>query len=403
MAGGGRGFAREGGRVWFVAGALPGELVEAEVERMRAGIVEARVVGVVRASPARASDACPAATRCGGCDLAHVAIAARPDILRQIVLGALRHARPSLGERVGQARVVVAAGERCRLRSRLHWDPVRRMLGFLGHRSHEVARIDPCRVISERLLGRLRELEGVLSEYGHRAGEFEWLEDLEGSAAVAGWTGAGGRVPEWQGVDGFWRLDRDGAGGDDGWGARGVTMSLPIPLFVPVGSFFQGNRGLVRLLSERVSSVVRGAGIPRVVDLYGGVGLFGAAAIAGGATDVTIVEASPASAAAARSNLPMARVAVTTCERFLADSVTGTESVAIVDPPRAGLSRPARDGLAAWGPERIVLVSCDAARFGRDADFLTESGYDLEELELWDLFPGTHHVEILSLFRRDGA
>ena len=72
LGGGGRGVARADGRVWFVAGALPGELVEAEPERARAGVVEARTVAVLRPGPWREPEPCPVAAACGGCDLAHV-------------------------------------------------------------------------------------------------------------------------------------------------------------------------------------------------------------------------------------------------------------------------------------------------------------------------------------------
>ncbi len=82
LAGGGRGVARADGRVVFVAGGLPGELVEARVERERAGIVEARATAVLRASPWREPEPCPVAERCGGCDLAHLRRDAPPLRLR---------------------------------------------------------------------------------------------------------------------------------------------------------------------------------------------------------------------------------------------------------------------------------------------------------------------------------
>ena len=108
LAGGGRGVARHDGRVFMVAGALPGEQVEVEVERERAGIVEARTVAVLVPSPWREPDPCPVAAACGGCDLAHVKGQAVCDVARAVVVGALRHARKELAERVAQASVVTS-------------------------------------------------------------------------------------------------------------------------------------------------------------------------------------------------------------------------------------------------------------------------------------------------------
>jgi 23S rRNA (uracil1939-C5)-methyltransferase len=399
IAGGGRGFARSDGRVWFVAGALPGEIVEVEVERERAGIVEARAVRVVAQVPSREPDPCPIAGMCGGCDLAHVRRDAMAEVLRAVASGALRHAPASLGEAVRDAPVEVSPPA-WRLRARLHWDAARRVLGFRGPRSHRVVAISPCRVVSALLLETLPEAAAALAASSAPDGELEWLEDLEGATAIAGWHG--GSVPPAPvgRLVGFHPLADDGFVESSGWGSAGVVMRLPIPLWVPVGAFFQGNRYLVPRLFGRVAQLVESERPAKVVDLYGGVGSFGAAALHAGVASVTVVEASACAAAAARNNLPGARVVESATEVFLCDPGPADGSLAIVDPPRTGLSRTATDGLLHWGPESVILLSCDAARFGRDGGRLLGAGYTLVSTGLWDLFGGSHHVEILAHFRR---
>ena len=56
--------------------------------------------------------------------------------------------------------------------------------------------------------------------------------------------------------------------------------------------------------------------------------------------------------------------------------------------------------LAATHAATIVVISCDAAALGRDAGLLRAAGYDLDESVLIDLFPHTHHVEVVSRFMR---
>jgi 23S rRNA (uracil1939-C5)-methyltransferase len=399
LAGGGRGVARADGRVVFVAGGLPGELVEARVERERAGIVEARATSVLRASPWREPEPCPVAERCGGCDLAHLRRDAAASALRDVITGALRHAPPALADAAGRAPVSLSPMG-WRLRARLRWQPATGRLGFLGPRSHEVVEIDCCRVVSPTLLGALPGLAGALAAARAPAGQLVWLEALEGGRAVAGWLGPGqppgaGPAP----LAGWHRLDRDGRT-RGGWGEEGIAIDLPRPLWVPVGAFFQGNRHLVARLFERVAALAAASGCRRVVDLYGGVGFFAAAARHGGCAEVIVVEAQAVAAAAARRNLPDATVVGTTAERFLADPGPAAGTWALVDPPRQGLSAVAREALVAWAPDVVLLLSCDAARFGRDAAALLAAGYALETLEVWDLFAGSHHAELLALFRR---
>ena len=67
----GSGIARTDRGVVFVAGALPGELVEAELVKRRKDFSLARTVSVVRPLPGRTAPRCSAFGQCGGCQLQH--------------------------------------------------------------------------------------------------------------------------------------------------------------------------------------------------------------------------------------------------------------------------------------------------------------------------------------------
>ncbi|MBZ5587894.1 MAG: hypothetical protein LAO05_04970 [Acidobacteriia bacterium] len=399
IGGGGRGVARSDRKVWFVVGALPGEVVDVAVERERAGIVEARTIRVLEEHPWRDPDPCPVAGACGGCDLAHVRRTAASDVLRGAACGALRHAPPSLSTALREAPVEIS-DMAWRVRARLHWDSNRTVLGFRGPRSHRVVDISPCRVVSPFLLRTLPAAAAALTTHGSPDGELEWIEDFDGGVAVAGWHGRSVPPPPVGDLSGFHPLARDGSIRPGGWGASSVVMRLPIPLRVPVGAFFQGNRHLVPKLFAKVEEMVAVDGPARVVDLYGGVGLFGAAARHAGVGAITVVEASEPAVMAARENLPGAVIVAAAAEAFLEEPGPANGALVIVDPPRTGLSRRAAEGLLRWRPSSIVMLSCDAARFGRDGSRLLGAAYQLVSVGLWDLFAGSHHVEVLAHFRR---
>jgi 23S rRNA (uracil1939-C5)-methyltransferase len=400
FAGGGRGVAHSGGRVWFVAGALPGEEVEAELEGERAGVIEARVRTVYRPSLMRERTPCPSAAECGGCDLAHLRRDGASEALRAILTGALRHAPPALAAAVTKAPVVVSPMA-WRLRARLHWDPDARLLGFFSPRSYRAIDISPCRVVSQRLLAALPELQAALTGARAGAGEVDWLEDLEATTAVAGWRGSGNPPRGPVGTLAGWHpLTEAGAIRRGGWGKQGVTMQLPVPLRVPIGAFFQGNRHLVPKLFSWVAELVGALRPARVVDLFGGVGYLAAAARHGGAGELVVVEAQRSAARAAAENLPGASVAAVETEEYLAAPAPAAGTLAVLDPPRSGLSPLARRRLLAWSPDAVLWLACDPAAFGRDAAEVLAAGYRLESLEIWDLFAGSHHAETLALLRR---
>lgn len=68
----------------------------------------------------------------------------------------------------------------------------------------------------------------------------------------------------------------------------------------------------------------------------------------------------------------------------------------VVDPPRAGLARELRAAIGTSGVPRLLYVSCDVASWARDVVDLEARGYQLTRFQPFDLYPQTHHIELLS-------
>ena len=145
-------------------------------------------------------------------------------------------------------------------------------------------------------------------------------------------------------------------------------------------------------------------GASAVLDLYAGVGLFAVALAALGRSGVTAVEGDRISGADLRRNArafgPSIDVHVAGVEEYLASGRAQRPSAIIVDPPRAGLSKEAVGAIGAQGAALVVYVSCDPATLARDTRRLVDSGYSLEAIRAFDLFPNTPHVETLVRFVR---
>ncbi|MBQ9197915.1 MAG: 23S rRNA (uracil(1939)-C(5))-methyltransferase RlmD [Clostridia bacterium] len=75
-------------------------------------------------------------------------------------------------------------------------------------------------------------------------------------------------------------------------------------------------------------------------------------------------------------------------------------SVIFMDPPRAGCSRQFLDSAIACAPKRMVYISCNPQTLRRDADILQQSGYCIETVQPFDLFPYTEHVETVLLLSK---
>ena len=167
---------------------------------------------------------------------------------------------------------------------------------------------------------------------------------------------------------------------------------------VSAPSFFQSSPQSAELLVAQVRAAAGPSALSatRMVDLYGGVGLF--AATVAPQSSVVIVEQSPSSAADARVNLAgrPAEVVEADVERWAAPLA----DLVVADPSRRGLDRGGVATVVSTGTPVLVLVSCDAAALGRDARLLADVGYRHAGSTVIDVFPGTPHVEVVTRFER---
>lgn len=170
-------------------------------------------------------------------------------------------------------------------------------------------------------------------------------------------------------------------------------------------SFFQVNRFLVEDLAREVAggeALAEQEGERRLaLDLFAGVGLF-AAPLAKRFARVVAVESNPAAARDLESNVRgngTVEVRAMDVEKFL-ERYKEKPDLVVVDPPRAGLEPGALKRLVRMAPERISYVSCEPPTLARDLAALREGGYDIADVQLFDLFPQTFHMETVVRLRR---
>jgi tRNA/tmRNA/rRNA uracil-C5-methylase (TrmA/RlmC/RlmD family) len=72
----------------------------------------------------------------------------------------------------------------------------------------------------------------------------------------------------------------------------------------------------------------------------------------------------------------------------------------VLDPPRVGAGRDVVRSIGALDVRRVVYVACDPAALARDVAYLAEEGFALDDVQGYDLFPMTHHVEAVAVLTR---
>jgi 23S rRNA (uracil1939-C5)-methyltransferase len=394
LVAGGDALARESnGRVVFVRGALPGERVAVRMVGSGRDFGRAETLEVLRRSPDRVEPPCPmVAEGCGGCDLQHVAPAALPALKASIVADALRRIGRVADPVVHLAPSLPPTGFRTTVRVAVRGGRA----GFRRARSHDIVTVEHCLVAHPALdeLLRVATFGSVAREatlrVGGSTGERLVIVDPNVSTSI---------FPDDVRVIGSDELRR----GRRAWFHDEVAG---MRFRISAGSFFQSRTDGAAALVDAVRSAV-GWPLPSgttLVDAYAGVGLFAAALTRepDGRTAeqvrVTAIERGRSSASDARINLADREADVIAVD--VTNWTVRPADVVVADPAREGLGKTAVAPLAATGAEKIVLVSCDAAALGRDVRLFGEAGYELETCTLVDLFPHSHHVEVVSSLRR---
>jgi 23S rRNA (uracil1939-C5)-methyltransferase len=403
LVAGGEAMARaDDGRIVFVEGALPGEIVEVEIRTTKKDYARAVVVEVVQPSPDREHPSCPhRRAGCGGCDWMHLRPSAQLDAKAVIVAESLRRIGrlppDVVDDLVVRGRAVEPLGYRTTIRV------VGSASGSAGLRaqgSHDVVPVDSCPV-ADPALSRL--LPGLGIDPGV---ELTLRSSVSTGAVTAIWDHEHRREHR-RSVRGLPAGVHVGA---RAWLSERVAG---VDLRVSARSFFQSGVQAAELLVAAVSTAAPELADARhAVDAYGGVGVFAATAMAN-AGHVTVIESARSACVDAEHNLAgrSARIVHAEVARWTPRASEGATSrapggrgpsadVVVADPARPGLGRPGVTSLVAAAAPVLVLVSCDPVSLARDVSLLGAAGYRPERVEVLDLFPNTHHVETVTRFVR---
>lgn len=392
IAHGGEAVARRDGKAHFVAGAIPGEVVEASIIEDRGSWARAALVSIIEPSPLRREPPCEYAGVCGGCQWQFTNTETQRTWKRETVSGQLEH----LG-RISDPLVhdTVRVGPDLGYRNRMDFHVIDGRPGLYRPRSHDIVHLEHCPLLLPELqevygrLGDLTDVKGITLRAGMRTGDKLAIVD--------------GAVPEHAKDWGIPVVHRRGTSLTSVIGQPSLSEVVSDVRFrIPTTGFFQNNTDGAEALVRLVRDALDMEESDTLLDGYFGVGLFGAT-VGQGAARVIGIESSSEAAAAARKNLEDVGVDHNlVVGSFLKDIESLDEywDVAVVDPPRKGLGERGVEAVTSAMPRTIAYVACDPASLARDARTLAGFGYEFIEATPVDLFPQTFHVETVALFER---
>jgi 23S rRNA (uracil1939-C5)-methyltransferase len=449
------------GKVVFIDGALPFEVVSAQIHRSKASFEKGTLTQIHRESSQRVRPDCPHfglhEGACGGCKMQHLHIGAQVAVKQRVLEDNLWHIGKVKPDNILRAIEGPAWGYR--YRARLSVKNVRKkgsvLVGFHERKSRYVADMKECRVLAPHvsaMLVPLRELIASLDAVESCPQIELAVGDMEGQGGIRDVTAmvlrhlaplsdadlnrlrqfavAHPGVQWWlqpKGLDTVHRLDEV-----PGYETAQLAYSLPdfgITMPFRPTDFTQVNPHINRVLVSRALGLLKVNSQERVIDWFCGLGNF-TLPLATQARDVLGVEGAEALVERSRENYMLNQAAAPensalaatkfvarnlfemTPEALVAD---GAADKWLVDPPREGayalvqalaaVRQRVTEGIAStaeqhWTPpKRIVYVSCNPATLARDAGVLVQQGgYRCSAAGVVNMFPHTAHVESMAVF-----
>ncbi len=422
LAFGGRGVARSDGLVVFVAGALPGDRVRAEITKAKKRFAEARTVELLQPGADRIADVCVhGGEPCPGAPWQGLPYEQQLVQKREQVDEALRR----IGELDGyELEEIEPALEQWRYRNKLEYSFGERdgeaILGFHARgRWDLIVDVDDCQLASERgnaARNKVRDwarLETIAAYDGHsREGVLRNLVVREGMRTGQIQTRlvtSAARLPK-PPVDLHTAIEGDSGSTEGPTGVLGEERLREelcgLRLEMSHGAFFQTNTEMAERLYSIAAEYAGLSGNERVFDLYCGIGTIGLT-MAKRAGEVWGVEIVPEAIADAERNAEQNKIENA---RFVAGSArtgvrplieqAGKPDVVVIDPPRAGLSQKIVRRVIECEAKKIVYVSCNPTTLAPNAAQLVEAGYTLRRVKPVDMFPQTPHIECVALLEK---
>ncbi|MEK9162255.1 MAG: class I SAM-dependent RNA methyltransferase [Chloroflexota bacterium] len=392
MSNGADAIGRHEGKAIFVPFAIPGETVRVEIVEDKPTFARAKLIEVIAPSPDRVTPVCKHFGVCGGCQWQHISYEAQLKWKKQVVIDQLF--------RIGgitSPNVLDTIPSPSPLHYRNHVQFSQTEDGKLGFMSSAgVVPISECHIAHPDIMALFNQLDIEkldVDRIGVRVTSDEAMIVFESES---------GEPPDVE-------IDLDVSVAAVNKRGEALTMIgsdhlvqtiLGRDFRISAASFFQVNTAQAETLIEVAITALGVSDGDTVLDLYCGAGLF-TAFIAEKAARVIGVESYESAVGDAEVNLnEFNNVELFESPAEMAMDHLVKESVqrVILDPPRAGCDKRVLDALIKIAPQRIVYVSCDAATLARDAKRLIGAGYKLESATPLDMFPQTHHIEIIAIF-----
>jgi 23S rRNA (uracil1939-C5)-methyltransferase len=339
--------------VYFVKGAIPGELVTIEILKSYPKYSLGRVIQVLEPSPDRIAYDCKIANFCGGCSFRHIPYSLEMKLKKQLFLEDWNFR----GIEFPSSEIEFISEKEIGYRNNFQIKKSGNTLGFYAEHSNQILQLpeNGCQNLDPALNEILKDTHKIELSQKWRLLDKPYPYDIE--------TGL-------------------------------FTWQHKI-LEIPKNGFFQINSALITPWLEKLSHSVESP--TKTLELFCGSGLISIAlseklgtALGLEMDDLSVQYAKKNSKRNGIKNLSFKR------QNLYKDPVRETGfDLLIVNPPRNGLGKLVIDWIQKEKPNTILYSSCNYQTLTRDLNFILKASYKISSAAIFDFFPRTPYFETL--------
>lgn len=419
--------------VLFVWGPLPGESARVRIETVKAKYAVGEMLELLTRSSERVEPFCSVFGTCGGCQVQHLSYGAQLAWKRSIVQNALRRLG-GIDFDDSCVAVPIGMGNPRAYRNKMSLvassSDGKTEFGFYQARSHDIVPVHGCPIVQPQLddyIARLWETAAreetceafpdakhVVSRMGVSSGQAVVTVTTERPSSALSECAEQivAQLPGAVGLSNSFELSSANAviGRKHKLLAGSAEVEEEIDgvrFRVSSASFFQINSEMVGKIFAFMKPHLNS--VHSIVDLYCGAGTFALFFGKQGAR-VLGIEENPHAVIEARANAKLNGLESSTT--FITGSADralrigqgaralAKADVVFLDPPRKGSDPATLAALVEARVARVWYLSCNPATLARDLAQLVRGGYRLQQVQPFDMFPQTGHIEALAMLER---
>ncbi len=404
---GGKALARQDGKVYFVEGALPGEIVEVEIVKENKGFAEAKVLKLIESSTFRLEPREHHYESCSPWQILN--FAKENEIKKEIIRETFqRFAKIELPE------FTIVYDERdFNYRNKIEFSFLligeKLQYAVFKPNSNDLVPIHGCELADFHInrcakqfldfLDRLLVEKSIFKKVIFRtnlAGDILALLTVKSVKGLENII-----MPDF--LHGWQIFEDNGFNSEKvfSFGSEVLVEKIEnTELVYGGGAFFQINVPVFFQAVKDIGDYLRP--IDEVLDFYSGVGAI-SLPIAEKFKKAELIELNEEAVNFAKINIAKNKIKNCSVKKVSAESaikLIDSKKVLLVDPPRQGLDEKITKEILKKVPPKIIYLSCDQATQARDFNLL-KNFYEIKFFKLYNFFPHTPHVEsLLVLYRK---